>query len=74
MPHARGGILQPRQGHVGRRAHRPINIEHVFLWEILGLLRVGVVGDEVIPGHGGDRDWVRELAEMEWSSHESICI
>jgi hypothetical protein len=30
--------------------------------------------DKGNPEHGGDRDWVRGLAEMEWSSHESICI
>jgi hypothetical protein len=30
--------------------------------------------DKDNPKHGGDRDWVRELAEMEWSSHESICM
>ena len=29
--------------------------------------------DKGNPEHGGDRDWVRELAEMKWASHESIC-
>ena len=33
-----------------------------------------LIGDEVVAAHGGDRDWVRELPEMEWTSHESICI
>jgi hypothetical protein len=56
--------------------HKPIEHVFLFLWEILGLrvLRVGVIGDEVVAAHCGDRDWVRELAEMEWSSQESICI
>lgn len=26
------------------------------------------------PEHCSDRDWVRELVQMEWSSHESICV
>lgn len=30
--------------------------------------------DKAYPEYGGDRDWVRELAEMERPSHESICI
>ena len=29
--------------------------------------------DKGNPEHGGDRDWVQELAEMEGSSQESIC-
>jgi len=30
--------------------------------------------DEADPEHSRDRDWERELAEVEWSSHESVRI
>ena len=31
-------------------------------------------GDKANPEHGGNQEWVGELAEMEWSPHKLICI